>query len=108
MAAAVWRGTLEPSTAPAPAAVPGGLSPAETAAGVLGEAAAGAAAGAVVGAAPAAAETSSVSQRKAGFSAADIAAVLEVERQVWADPAHPHLSNVSRVFGEGSTSKAGT
>ena len=110
LAAAVWRGTLEPSTAPAPAAVPGGLSPAETAGGALGEAAAGAgeaAAGAVLQAAPAPAETASVSQRKAGFSAADIAAVLEVERQVWADPAHPHLSNHSRVFGEGSTSKAG-
>ena len=48
-----------------------------------------------------------VSQRKAGFSAADIAAVLEVEKNVWAETTQPHLSNHSRVFGEGSDSLAG-
>ena len=49
----------------------------------------------------------SVSQRKAGFSAADIADVLAVEKQVWGDGAHPHLSNHTRIFGEKTVESAG-
>lgn len=49
----------------------------------------------------------SVSQRKAGFSASDIADMLDLERQVWDDLAHPHLCNETRVFGEKTEGSAG-
>ena len=48
-------------------------------------------------------EVWSAAVRKGGFSAADVADILAVEKQVWADSEnYPHLSNQSRVFGEKS------
>ena len=38
--------------------------------------------------------------RKSGFSEADLADVLELEKLVWSDSANPHLSNQTRVFGK--------